>query len=111
MSQSTPANSHTPAPVNLRKAFQVFAVQILITAMIVTAYYLPWGQTAANMVFTIVLAVAQAALVICYSMHFISERRFIYGVALFTAIFLGAMFYLMVFATSPAGKLHLSHVS
>lgn len=99
------------SPVNLRKALYVFGCQLLITVMLVTAYYLPWGQTTANMVFTIGLALAQATLVICYSMHFISEKRFIYGVALFTAIFLGAMLYLMIFATSPTGKLHLNHVS
>ena len=114
---SHPANlAHAPAadpakPVNLRKAFYVFGTQLLITAMIVTAYYLPWGQTTFNMVFTIVLALCQAALVLCFSMHFITEKKFIYGVAMFTAIFLGAMLYLILTGGSASGHLHVNHVS
>ena len=44
-------------------------------------------------------------------MHFISERKFIYGVALFTGIFLAVMFYLILTAGSPSGHLHVNHVS
>lgn len=98
-------------PVNLRKAFYVFGTQLLITAMIVTAYYLPWGQTTFNMIFTAALAVGQATLVLCFSMHFITEKKFIYGVALFTAIFLAAMLYLILTAGSASGHLHVNHVS
>jgi hypothetical protein len=109
---SSPDHAEAPAkPVNVRKAFYVFGTQILITVMIVTAYYLPWGQTTFNMVFTAALALGQAALVLCFSMHFITEKKFIYGVALFTAIFLSAMLYLILTAGSASGHLHVNHVS
>jgi heme/copper-type cytochrome/quinol oxidase subunit 4 len=109
-SPATPAHAES-APVNLRKAFLVFGTQLLITVMLVTAYYLPWGNTTGNLIFTAILALCQAALVLCFSMHFISERGFIYGVALFTVIFLAVMFYLILTATDPSHRLRLSYVA
>jgi predicted ferric reductase len=103
--------SSPATPVNLRKAFYVFGGQLLITAMLVTAYYLPWGTTPVNMAFTVALALGQAALVLCFSMHFISERKFIYGVALFTVIFLSVMLYIILTGGSASGHLHVNHVS
>lgn len=111
---ATPGHSASAAPghpVNLRKFAYVFASQFVITAMIVTAYYAPWGDTTFNMVFTLILASCQAALVLGFTMHFISERKFLYGGALFTVIFLAVMFYLILTAGSASGHLHLQHVS
>ena len=111
MSHSAQSLSAPAKSVNLRKSFYVFGSQLLITAMLVTAYYLPWGNTPVNMIFTIALALCQATLVLCFSMHFISERKFIYGVALFTGIFLAVMLYLILSAGSASGHLHVNHVS
>ena len=61
--------------------------------------------------FTAALALCQAALVLCFSMHFITEKKFIYGVAMFTVLFLGAMLYLILTAGSASGHLHVNHVS
>lgn len=106
--------SETPAsqpPVTARKYLFVFGAQILATILVVAAAYLPLGSASLNIAAALVIAGCQAALVLGFTMHLLSERRFIYAFLIFTLIFVAALFYLSLTAASPTGRLHYNHVS
>jgi len=99
--------SDTPTHVSVRRYLYVFAAQLVITAMVVTASFIPFGDHTINIVVTLSLAACQAFLVLAFTMHLISEKRLIYGLLLFTLMFLIGLMYLTVFSGSPDHRLHV----
>ncbi len=93
--------------VSVRRYLYVFAAQLVITAMIVTASFIPFGDHTINIVVTLGLAACQAGLVLAFTMHLITEKRLIYGLLIFTLMFLIGLMYLTLSASAPGQRLHV----
>jgi cytochrome c oxidase subunit 4 len=64
----------------------VFASLAVLTVVTVGVYYLPLGPTA-SIALALVIATIKGALVACYFMHLISEKKFVYLLLIMTGIF------------------------
>lgn len=85
----------SPADVqhHLRRYLFVFYALIFGTLITVGASYIPFGNREINIAVALFIAIGKASLVACYFMHLISERKMIYGIIGFTAVFfIGLMF-------------------
>lgn len=80
--------THDSAPVPARKYLIIFGVMVLATLMTAGASYIPFGSRSANVIIAMVIASAQAFLVLGHMMHLLSERGMLYGILAFTSFFL-----------------------
>ncbi len=81
---------------HVRRYLYVFYALIFGTLITVGASYIPFGNREINIGVALFIAISKASLVACYFMHLISERKMIYGIMTFTAIFfIGLMFLTM----------------
>jgi cytochrome c oxidase subunit IV len=72
---------------HVRRYLFVFYALLFGTLITVGASYIPFGIRAVNIGVALFIAICKAALVACYFMHLISERKMIYVVMAFTAFF------------------------
>src|SRR5437868_8680875 len=78
---------------HVRRYLYVFYALLFGTLITVGASYIPFGSREINIAVALVIAIGKASLVACYFMHLISERKMIYGILTFTAVFfIGLMF-------------------
>ncbi len=86
-------HAHDDFSHHVRRYLFVFYALIFGTLITVGASYIPFGNREINIGVALFIAISKASLVACYFMHLISERKMIYGIMTFTAIFfLGLMF-------------------
>ncbi|HEY5914778.1 MAG TPA: cytochrome C oxidase subunit IV family protein [Verrucomicrobiae bacterium] len=79
--------------LHVRRYLYVFYALIFGTLITVGASYIKFGNREVNIAVALFIAISKASLVACYFMHLISERKMIYGILTFTAVFfLGLMF-------------------
>ncbi len=88
---------------HVRRYLFVFYALLAGTLITVTASYIPFGIRAINIGVALAIAGGKASLVACYFMHLISERKAVYGILCFTAIFFAGLMFLTVgaFADFP----------
>jgi caa(3)-type oxidase subunit IV len=107
---ATPANPAAGHPAvdehfahHVRRYLFVFYALLFGTLITVGASYIPWGNREVNIGVALAIAIGKAALVACYFMHLISERKMIYGIMAFTAFFFVGLMFLTLcsFADFP----------
>jgi cytochrome c oxidase subunit 4 len=72
---------------HVKRYLIVFVALIIGTAFTVWASYIHFGSRAINISVALVIACVKAFLVAGFFMHLISERKMIYAVLAFTAVF------------------------
>ena len=92
------AQDHESLTLQVRRYLYVFYALLFGTLITVGASYVPFGNHTANIVVALFIALSKASLVACYFMHLISERRLIYGLLTFTAVFFLGLMFLIVSA-------------
>ena len=95
---------------SVRRYLYVFYSLLFGTAITVAASYIPFGNHAVNIAVALLIACGKAFLVAAFFMHLISERKLIYGLLIFTVVFVAGLMSLTVFATGPDGMIHIQHV-
>lgn len=83
---------------HVRRCAVIFAAVACVTLLMVGTACAPLGPGALRIGLILTAAVVNASLVAGYLMHLFSERRTIYAVLLFTAIFFVALMGLSVWA-------------
>ena len=87
------AQEHESLTLHVRRYLYVFYALLFGTLVTVAASYIPFGNHAINIAVALFIACGKASLVAGFFMHLISERKLIYGLLAFTAVFfLGLMF-------------------
>jgi cytochrome c oxidase subunit 4 len=94
----------------VRRYLYVFYALIFGTGVTVLASYIPFGHRALNIAVALLIACAKAFLVAGFFMHLLSERKMIYGILIFTVIFLAGLMYLTIWSTDASSIIHLKHV-
>jgi caa(3)-type oxidase subunit IV len=94
---------------HVRRYLFVFYALIFGTLVTVGASYIPFGDRAINIGVALFIAVSKASLVACYFMHLISERKMIYGIMGFTAIFFLGLMFLTLAAFSDFPRHTITH--
>ena len=98
-----------------KRCMLIFLVVMCITAMMLGVFYSSlWDHASSHyspalaITLTLAAALVNASLVASYLMHLLSERRMIFIVLLFTAIFFTGLFALTLGArlSVPAGTVH-----
>jgi caa(3)-type oxidase subunit IV len=93
--------SHPPSDTYrsyLRRCVYVFIAVLCGTLLMVAASFVPLGNRRLNVALVLAAACGNAFLVAGYLMHLISERKMVYTLLLFTAIFFIGLMGLTVFA-------------
>lgn len=80
---------------HVRTYIMVFVALLVLTVVTVTVYYLPLG-VAASIALALFIASIKGALVACYFMHLISEKKLIFWVLIVTVAFFIALLLLPV---------------
>ncbi len=83
---------------HVRRYLFVFYALIFGTLLTVGASYIPFGNREVNIGVALFIAISKASLVACYFMHLISERKMIYGIMTFTAIFFIGLMFLTIWS-------------
>jgi cytochrome c oxidase subunit 4 len=86
----------------------VFYALLFGTLATVGASYIPFGNHEVNIGVALFIAICKASLVACYFMHLISERKMIYGIMGFTAVFFIGLMFLTVWAFTDFPKLTIT---
>ena len=94
----------------VRRYLYVFYALLFGTGITVLASYIPFGHRALNIAVALLIACAKAFLVAGFFMHLLSERKMIYGILIFTVIFLAGLMYLTIWSTDSSSIIHLKHV-
>ena len=102
-------NSHDFNQV-VRRYLYVFYALIFGTGITVLASYIPFGHRALNIGVALLIACAKAFLVAGFFMHLLSERKMIYGILIFTVIFLTGLMYLTIWSTDASSIIHIKNV-
>jgi cytochrome c oxidase subunit IV len=83
---------------HVRRYLYVFYALLFGTLATVGASYIPFGDHAINIGVALFIASGKAFLVAGFFMHLISERKLIYGLLAFTAVFFAGLMFLTVYA-------------
>ncbi len=83
---------------HVRRYLFVFYALIFGTLITVGASFIPFGNREINIGVALFIAISKASLVACYFMHLISERKMIYGIMTFTAVFFVGLMFLTVWS-------------
>ena len=94
---------------HVRRYLYVFYALIFGTIITVLASYIPWGNREINIAVALFIACGKAALVACYFMHLISERKMIYGIMGFTAFFFIGLMFLILSSNSDFPRNTITH--
>src|SRR5689334_4810783 len=94
----------------VRRYLYVFYALLFGTGITVLASYIPFGHRAVNIAVALFIACAKASLVAGFFMHLISERKMIYGILVFTVIFLAGLMYLTIWSMDASSLIHIKHV-
>lgn len=78
---------HIDVKKHVRAYLYVFGALGILTALTVAASYLDISSTA-HILIALFIATVKGSLVAAYFMHLVSERRLIYGILIFTVVFL-----------------------
>ena len=81
-----------------KRCLTVFAVVIAITLLMVGVFYAHLANQSLAIGLTLVAAAVNATLVASYLMHFLTERKLIHVVLIFTAIFFVVLMVLTISA-------------
>jgi caa(3)-type oxidase subunit IV len=94
---------------HVRRYLFVFYALLFGTLITVGASYIPFGHRAVNIGVALFIACGKAFLVAGYFMHLISERKMIYGLLAFTAIFFLGLMFLTVWSFADFPRLTVTH--
>jgi cytochrome c oxidase subunit 4 len=94
---------------HIRRYLYVFYALLFGTLITVGASYIPFGHHAINIAVALFIACSKAGLVACYFMHLISERKMIYGILAFTAIFFVGLMFLTVWSSHDFPQHTVTH--
>ena len=104
-------SGHSPEEVHsVRGYIFVFIALLAGTILTVWASFIQFGSREINIAVALTIACVKAFLVAAYFMHLISERKMIYLVLGFTALFFAGLMGLTIWSTSPDGMVHFQHV-
>jgi cytochrome c oxidase subunit 4 len=104
-------SGHSPESTHsVRGYIFVFIALLAGTILTVWASFIQFGSREINIAVALTIACVKAFLVAGYFMHLISERKMIYLVLGFTAVFFAGLMGLTVWSTSPEGMIHFQHV-
>ncbi len=114
---SAPAQAHAPsvAPAadhfshHVRRYLYVFYALLFGTLLTVGASYIPFGDRSINIGVALFIACGKASLVAGYFMHLISERKMIYGIMGFTAVFFIGLMFLTVWSFGDFPRHTITH--
>jgi cytochrome c oxidase subunit 4 len=116
--QTAPVQSHSVASGHahghgahdvskeVRKYLLVFGALLVGTILTVVASYFHFGAFG-NIIVALVIASVKAALVACFFMHLIDERKLVYGVLGATVFFFIGLMYLTLWSSEPTSFIHL----
>ena len=94
---------------HVRRYLYVFYALLFGTLITVGASYIPFGNHHVNIAVALVIACAKAFLVAGFFMHLISERKMIYGLLAFTAVFFLGLMFLTVSAYADFPRMTVTH--
>jgi cytochrome c oxidase subunit 4 len=94
---------------HVRRYLYVFYALIFGTLITVGASYIPFGNHEINIAVALFIACGKAFLVAGFFMHLISERKMIYGLLGFTAVFFLGLMFLTVSAFADFPRLTVTH--
>ena len=95
--------------LHVRRYLYVFYALLFGTLITVGASYIPFGSREINVAVALCIAVGKASLVAGYFMHLLSERKMIYGIMTFTAIFFIGLMFLTVWSFADPPSLTIRH--
>ncbi len=102
MNAQTQAQAHVQSPAefreHVRRYLYVFYALMFGTVITVAASYIPFGNHEINIAVALAIAIAKASLVASFFMHLISERKLIYCIIGFTAVFFAGLMFLTLYA-------------
>jgi cytochrome c oxidase subunit 4 len=102
---------HSPGEVHsVRGYIFVFIALLAGTILTVWASFIQFGSREINIAVALVIASVKAFLVVAYFMHLISERKMIFLVLGFTAVFFAGLMGLTIWSMSPNSLIHIQHV-
>jgi cytochrome c oxidase subunit IV len=96
--ETAAAHAHDDFAHHVRRYLYVFYALLFGTLITVGASYIPFGNREINIGVALFIACSKAFLVAGYFMHLISERKMIYGVLAFTAIFFVGLMFLTIWS-------------
>jgi caa(3)-type oxidase subunit IV len=94
---------------HVRRYLYIFYALLFGTLITVGASYIPFGNRAINIGVALFIACGKASLVAGYFMHLISERKMIYGIMAFTAIFFVGLMFLIILSHADVPRLTITH--
>ncbi|MGZ5024918.1 MAG: cytochrome C oxidase subunit IV family protein [Chthoniobacterales bacterium] len=92
--EHAPHSDHEHVVMHVKKYLMVGAILLTFTALTVFLSYVDFGNRKANMAVGMVVAAFKAGLVAGIFMHLSAERKLIYRILMFTAVFVFALFWL-----------------
>ena len=84
---------------HVRRYLFVFYALLFGTLITVGASYIHFGHHTINIAVALFIACGKASLVAGYFMHLISERKMIYGILVFTAVFFLGLMMLIIWSS------------
>lgn len=102
-------HSHEDFSHHVRRYLFVFYALLFGTLVTVGASYIPFGNHAINIGVALFIACGKASLVAGYFMHLISERKMIYGIMVFTAVFFVGLMFLTVWSFGDFPRHTVTH--
>jgi cytochrome c oxidase subunit 4 len=101
--------SHDDFRHHVRRYLFVFYALLFGTIITVAASYIPFGNREINIGVALFIAICKASLVACYFMHLISERKMIYGIMAFTAVFFIGLMFLTIWSFGDFPRHTVAH--
>ena len=92
-----------------RRCLYVFCAVLCGTLLMVAASFAPLGSRSINIALVLAAACVNASLVAGFLMHLISERKLIFTILAFTAIFFIGLMGLTILSYSDFPPLTVSH--
>jgi cytochrome c oxidase subunit 4 len=102
-------HSHDDIRHHVRRYLFVFYALLFGTLITVGASYIPFGSRTINIAVALFIALGKASLVACYFMHLISERKMIYGILTFTAVFVVGLMFLTLWSFGDFPRHTVTH--
>jgi cytochrome c oxidase subunit IV len=90
----------------VRKYLLVFGALIIGTIVTVLASYVHFGSDTMNIIVALIIATVKGALVACFFMHLIDERKLIYAFLGATVFFCIALMYITIWSMEPNSLIH-----
>src|ERR1051326_9604817 len=94
---------------HVRRYLLVFVALLIGTVVTVWASYIPFHHRAVNIGVALLIASCKAFLVAGFFMHFVSERKMVYGILAFTAFFFVGLMFLTLWSYADFPPLTVRH--